>query len=272
MKVRTLIVDDESLARDRLRQLLRSETEIELVGECADGRQAVETIRKSPPDLIFLDIQMPELDGFGVLEAIGTEAAPVIVFVTAHDKFAIRAFEIHAVDYLLKPFDRERFEKALRRALEQIKNREGGALVARQAALIAELQAPKTPERLAVKSGSHTVWVKLEEVDWIGSADNYAELHVGPKSHLLRETLAALESRLDPAKFVRISRSAIVNARRVKEMNRDRKYRYVTHEYQCRNHDCRRPMEPRHAFCIRSEKPGSRSSLYESLCFSGDAC
>jgi two-component system LytT family response regulator len=220
MKVRTLIVDDEPLARDRLRQLLRSEPEIEIVGECADGREAVATVQKTPPDLIFLDVQMPELDGFGVVEAIGAESAPVIVFVTAHDKFALRAFEIHAVDYLLKPFDRERFQKALHRALEQIKQREGGALIARQAAMIAELKSPKPPERLAVKSGGHVVWVKLDEIDWIGSADNYAELHVGPKSHLMRETLAALESRLDPKVFVRISRSIIVNTQRIKELKR----------------------------------------------------
>jgi two-component system LytT family response regulator len=220
MKVRTLIVDDESLARDRLRQLLRNEPEIEIVGECADGREAVAAIQKARPELVFLDVQMPELDGFGVVEAIGAESAPVIVFVTAHDKFALRAFEIHAVDYLLKPFDRERFQKALRRALEQIKQREGGALIARQAAMIAELKSPKSPERLAVKSGGNVVWVKLDEIDWIGSADNYAELHVGPKSHLMRETLAALESRLDPKMFVRISRSIIVNAQRVKELKR----------------------------------------------------
>jgi two-component system LytT family response regulator len=220
VKVRTLIVDDEPLARDRLRQLLRNEPEIEIVGECADGREAVAVIQKTPPDLIFLDVQMPELDGFGVVEAIGAESAPVIVFVTAHDKFALRAFEIHAVDYLLKPFDRERFQKALHRALEQIKQREGGALIARQAAMIAELKSPKPPERLAVKSGGHVVWVKLDEIDWIGSADNYAELHVGPKSHLMRETLAALESRLDPTVFVRISRSIIVNTQRIKELKR----------------------------------------------------
>jgi two-component system LytT family response regulator len=220
VKVRTLIVDDEPLARDRLRQLLRNEPEIEIVGECADGREAVAVIQKTPPDLIFLDVQMPELDGFGVVEAIGAESAPVIVFVTAHDKFALRAFEIHAVDYLLKPFDRERFQKALHRALEQIKQREGGALIARQAAMIAELKSPKPPERLAVKSGGHVVWVKLDEIDWIGSADNYAELHVGPKSHLMRETLAALESRLDPKVFVRISRSIIVNTQRIKELKR----------------------------------------------------
>ena len=219
-KIRTLIVDDESLARDRMRQLLQTETEIEIIGECADGRTAVTTIQKETPDLIFLDVQMPELDGFGVVEALGANASPVIVFVTAHDKFALRAFEIHAVDYLLKPFDRERFQKALHRALEQVKQRDTGKLLERQAALITALKSPRTDGRLAVKSGGHVVWVKLDEVDWIGSADNYAELHVGAKSHLLRETLAALEARLDQNKFVRISRSVIVNAPRIKELKR----------------------------------------------------
>ena len=219
-KIRALIVDDESLARDRLRQLLQKEDEVELVGECADGRTAVAAIRQQAPDLVFLDVQMPELDGFGVAEAIGGGGSPVIVFVTAHDKFALRAFEIHAVDYLLKPFDRERFQKALRRALEAVKHRESSTLIEQQAALIASLKSPHAEERLAVKSGGHVVWVKLDDVDWIGSADNYAELHVGAKSHLLRETLAALEARLDPKKFVRISRSVIVNAPRIKELKR----------------------------------------------------
>jgi two-component system LytT family response regulator len=220
MKIRTLIVDDEPLARDRLRQLLQNEPEIEITGECADGREAVAAIQKTPPDLIFLDVQMPELDGFGVIEAMGTGPAPVIVFVTAFDQFAVRAFEVHAVDYLLKPFDRERFQKALRRAIEQVKNRDAGALQQRQSAVLAELPSSKTADRMAVKSGGHVVWVKLEEIDWIGSADNYAELHVRAKSHLLRETLGALETRLPPEKFVRISRSAIVNAQRIKELHR----------------------------------------------------
>jgi two-component system LytT family response regulator len=219
-KIRALIVDDESLARDRLRQLLQNEPEVELIGECPDGHTAVATIREQSPDLVFLDVQMPELDGIAVAEAIGAEAGPVIVFVTAHDKFALRAFEIHAVDYLLKPFDRERFKKALLRALEQVRQRENSTLIERQAALIAELKSPRTDDRIAVKSGGYVVWVKLDEVDWIGSADNYAELHVGAKSHLLRETMAALESRLDPKKFVRISRSVIVNAPRIKELKR----------------------------------------------------
>ena len=219
-KIRTVIVDDELLARDRMRQLLQSEAEIEIIGECLDGRTAVATILAQLPDLVFLDVQMPELDGFGVAEAIGAGAGPVIVFVTAHDKFALRAFEVHAVDYLLKPFDRERFQKALRRAVEQVKQSEGSAIVERQAAMIAELKSPKTTGRLAVKSGGSVVWLRLDEIDWIGSADNYAELHVGAKSHLLRETMGALESRLDPKIFLRISRSVIVNAQRIKELHR----------------------------------------------------
>ncbi len=216
MKIRTLIADDEPLARKRLCQLLQNEPDIELVGECADGREAVAAIRKTSPELLFLDVQMPELDGFGVLEAMGTGPMPVIVFVTAHDQFALRAFEVHAVDYLLKPFDQERFQKALRRAIEQVRSRDPEAIRQRQSALLTDVQSTQ----LAVKSGGRVVWVKLDEIDWIGSADNYAELHVGAKSHLLRETLVALETRLAPEKFVRISRSAIVNAERIKELHR----------------------------------------------------
>src|SRR5437867_7415764 len=154
MKVRTLIADDEALARERLRQLLADQPEIELLGECADGREAVAAIQAKSPDLIFLDIQMPELDGFAVLEAINTDPMPVIVFVTAHDKFALRAFEVHAVDYLLKPFDRERFGSALSRALQQVKYRDDPARSEAQAAVLTEVQTPSKPiDRLAVKSG-----------------------------------------------------------------------------------------------------------------------
>jgi two-component system LytT family response regulator len=218
MKVRTLIVDDELLARERLRQLLQAEPQIEVIGECADGNEAVSALQEKKPDLVFLDIQMPELDGFGVLEAIGSEMAPVIVFVTAYDKFALRAFEVHAADYLLKPFDRERFQTALRRALERVKHRDSDAQQ-KQSALLTELKPPaKLPERLAVKSGGRVVFVKVSDIDWIEAAHNYVELHVGKESHLLRETLNAIESRLSPEKFVRISRSAIVNIERVKEL------------------------------------------------------
>jgi two-component system LytT family response regulator len=201
--------------------LLTGQPEIELIGECADGREAVERIQALTPDLIFLDVQMPELDGFGVLEAISANSMPVIVFVTAHDQFALRAFEVHAVDYLLKPFDRERFEGALRHALDQVKNRLDGAHQQKQAALLAEVRPlPKEPDRLAVKCGGHIVWLGYDEIDWMESADNYVELHVGSKSHLLRETLNALEARLPADKFVRISRSAMVNPSRIKELHR----------------------------------------------------
>jgi len=219
MKIRTLIVDDEQLARERLRQLLQNEAEIELIGECADGHEAVAAIQKQSPELVFLDIQMPELDGFGVLEAIHAEPSPVVVFVTAHDKFALRAFEVHAVDYLLKPFDRERFQTALQRAIERVKHRDTQALQQRQSALLAELRpSPKPAERLAVKSGGRVVFVKISDIDWIEAAHNYVELHVGKESHLLRETLNAIEERLSSEQFVRISRSTIVNIDRVKEL------------------------------------------------------
>jgi two-component system LytT family response regulator len=219
MKIRTLIVDDELLARERLRQLLQGEAEIELVGECADGMEAVAAIKKQSPDLIFLDVQMPELDGFAVLESVTADPPPVIVFVTAHDKFALRAFEVHAVDYLLKPFDRERFQKALRRALDRVKHRENPAQIEEQSSVLAELKPPSKPlERLAVKTGGRVILVKLAEIDYIEAAHNYVELHVEKQSHLLRETLNSIEARLPADKFVRISRSVIVNIERVKEL------------------------------------------------------
>ena len=219
MKARTLIVDDEELARERLSQLLAKQPEIELIGECADGRHAVEVIQKEKPDLIFLDIQMPELDGFAVLEAINAERMPVIVFVTAHDKFALRAFEVHAVDYLLKPFDRERFESALRRALEQVKHREDPARSEAQAAVLTEMQMPAKPvERLAIKSGGRIIIVKTADIAWIEAAHNYVEIHQDQQSHMLRGNIGAMEERLPPEKFVRISRSVIVNVDRVREL------------------------------------------------------
>jgi two-component system LytT family response regulator len=219
MKARTLIVDDEELARERLRQLLAAQPEIEIVGECADGHAAVAAIKTQLPDLVFLDIQMPELDGFAVLEATNVEPMPVIVFVTAYDKFALRAFEVHAVDYLLKPFDRERFESALRRALEQVKHRDGAPRAEAQAAVLTEMQAPAKPlERVAIKSGGRIVVVKTADIAWIQSAHNYVEIHEDKQSHLLRENISSIETRLSPDKFVRISRSVIVNVDRVKEL------------------------------------------------------
>lgn len=219
MPTRVLIVDDEALARDRLRQLLQVEPEIQIVGECADGQEAVATIQRESPDLIFLDIQMPELDGFGVLEALKTDRVPVIVFVTAYDQFALKAFDVHAVDYLLKPFDRERFQAALRHALVQVRQRDDKSLAQRQSAALADLKpATKPAERLPVKTGGRVIFVRIADIDWVEAAHNYVILHVDKDSHFLRETMNAFEGRVSPEKFVRISRSTMVNIDRIKEL------------------------------------------------------
>jgi two-component system LytT family response regulator len=218
-KTRTLIVDDEELARERLRTLLTEEPEIDLIGECSNGREAVETIRRESPDLVFLDVRMPELDGFGVLMALEGEKLPLVVFVTAHDRFALKAFEVHAVDYLLKPFDRERFQKALQRALERVKRHETSLLNEQLSALLADVKpTPKHADRLAIKAEGRVSFLKTDDIDWIEAADNYVSIHVGSESCLLRETMTSLEARLSPHKFLRISRSAIVQMDRIKEL------------------------------------------------------
>lgn len=219
MKIRTLIVDDEPLALERLRNLLQEEPDVEVIGECTNGRDAVQAIQTKSPDLVFLDVQMPELDGFGVIAALSQKKMPAIIFVTAYDKFALRAFEVHALDYLLKPFDRERFQKSLRRAISQIQRNQPDDLSRQLSSLIAELKLePKPLDRLAVRTGSRVLLLRLEDIDWIEAADNYVSLHVGNESHLHRETMSSLEAKLSPNKFLRISRSIIVNAERIKEL------------------------------------------------------
>ena len=222
MPIRTLIVDDEPLARDRLLNLLRAEPDIEIVGQCANGQEAVSAIQKEQPNLVFLDVQMPELNGFDVLAALDLNRMPVVIFVTAFDRFALRAFEVHALDFLLKPFDQERFNKALDRARSHLKNRRADELSQRLAALLAGLPAgtsgSKPVERLAVKTEGRIVFVRTDDLDWIEAADNYVSLHVGGESFLLRETMNHLEGRLAAGKFLRISRSVIVNVERVKEL------------------------------------------------------
>jgi len=216
--IRALVVDDEPLARERIRTLLEDEPDIELVGECRDGAEAVRAIDEESPDLVFLDVQMPEVDGFEVLEVVGPGRAPVVVFVTAYDEYAIRAFDVHALDYLLKPFDRERFQEAIARARALVR---GQVDVDREklAALLDEVREERRYlERIVVKTAGRVVFLAVDEIDWIGGAGNYVELHAGGRKHLVRDTLKAMESKLDPDTFVRVHRSHIVNMDRVKAM------------------------------------------------------
>ncbi|NOT06864.1 MAG: response regulator transcription factor [Gemmatimonadales bacterium] len=214
-----LIVGDEPLARERLRTLLADEAEVTVLGECSSGRAAVRAITERKPSLVFLDVQMPGLDGFGVIEQIGVHRVPAIVFVTAYDQYALKAFDVHALDYLLKPFDRERFQATLARAREAVRLREGGGADQRVAALLETLTGKrKFAERLLVKTGGKERLIPVDEVDWFEAAGNYVRIHIKGERLLLRETMANLETRLDPDGFARIHRSTIVNLKRVKEL------------------------------------------------------
>jgi two-component system LytT family response regulator len=219
--IRTLIVDDEPLARERLRTLLQQETDIEVIGECADGRQALGAIGTDAPDLVFLDIQMPVLDGFGVIQSLEDRPLPAVIFVTAYDQYALRAFDVHALDYLLKPFTAKRFQKALERARsELIRGGDGKAgFEQRLINLLEDLNGEKKhPKRLVVKSSGRVYFLKIDEIDWIEAEGNYVRLHVGANSHLLRETMKGMEAALDPDRFIRIHRSTIVNTERIREL------------------------------------------------------
>ena len=219
MKIRTLIVDDEPLGRERIRTLLGDDAEIEVVGECSNGRQAVAAIERTLPDLVYLDVQMPEMDGFAVLNAIASERMPAIIFVTAYDRYAVRAFEVHALDYLQKSFDRERFQAALRRAKEEIRRSRDGLWNERLTGLLEDLQVrQKRLTRLVIRSAGRIFFLRVEEIDWLEAADNYVHIHMGRESHLVRETLQSLEDRLDPSRFLRIHRSTLVNVDRIQEL------------------------------------------------------
>ncbi len=218
-KIRTVIVDDEPLARRGIRAQLDDEEDIEIVSECRNGLEAVATIEAEAPDLVFLDVQMPELDGFGVLEAVGVDRMPVVIFVTAYDQYALRAFDVHALDYLLKPVDAERFASALQRARKQIERHSLQDLNQRLQNFLDDVQAKqKFTERVVIKSAGRIFFLNVEEIDWIEAADNYVRLHVGRDSHLLRETMNHLEKRLNPDRFLRIHRSRIINIRQIKEL------------------------------------------------------
>jgi two-component system LytT family response regulator len=217
--VRAMIVDDEPLARDGVRMHLEEESDIEIIGEAGSGEEAVSMIETLRPDLLFLDVQMPGLDGFGVLDAIGPAHMPVTVFTTAYDQFALRAFDAHAIDYILKPYDADRFRKALDRARTQLSGRRKVQLDDRLDSLMDELRTRhQYLERIVVRSGGRILILRVSEIDWIEAASNYVRLHAGGREYLLRETMTALEGKLDPTDFVRIHRSTIVRVDRIREL------------------------------------------------------
>lgn len=218
MKIATLIVDDEPLGREALRTLLKSDPEIAIIAECATGREAVAAIAKHDPHLVFLDVQMPDLDGFAVVDAIGAQQMPVTIFVTAYDKYALRAFDVHAMDYLLKPFDEVRFLKALERAKAHLRKGRWDHLGDKLAELMREHRGNNYAERFVIKTSGKIIFLKSAEIDWIEAEGNYLRLHVGKESYLQRGTMNSVQERLNPKRFVRIHRSTIVNVERVKEL------------------------------------------------------
>ena len=230
-----VLVDDEPMARARLRRLVEAEADLRLRAECARGEEAVAAIREHRPHAVFLDVDMPGMTGFDVLAALPPLERPLVVFVTAYDEFAVRAFEVHALDYLLKPYDPERFHAALervrRRVAESASGSTGAGESASLAALLEEVRA-RGPERLVVRSGQEMRFVAVKDVDWIEAADNYVELHVGNEVHLLREPLSSVERRLSPASFARIRRDAIVNLSRVRAVRpgEDGDFEVVLHD------------------------------------------
>lgn len=224
-KIRVLIVDDEPLARRGIRHQLKTETDVEIIGEAANGREAVEAVKREKPDLVFLDVQMPLLDGFRVIETLGAEhLPPAVVFVTAFDEHAIRAFEVNALDYLLKPVDPKRLQKTLERVRRQIKNSHIGEPDEKLLALLRDVQSLKTtpPEysrRVAVKENGRIILLDINEINWIAAQGNYIELHAKDKNYLLRETMDQMESKLDPQEFLRLRRSIIVRVAVIKELH-----------------------------------------------------
>lgn len=244
-KIRAIVVDDESLARDALLVMLGNDSEMEVVAQCRNGKEAVRAINEHSPDVIFLDIQMPEMDGFQVVEQIGANEMPVTVFVTAFDKYALRAFEAHALDYLLKPFDHDRFDTALQRAKALVRQRKLGEIGENLFALMQDVRskndeslvadsqktqsaAQKEPiDRVVIKSSGRIYFLKTEDIDWVEGAGDYLSLHSGSQSHLIREKMNDFHAKLDSRKFIRIHRSTIVNIERIKDIQPLFKGEYV---------------------------------------------
>src|ERR1044071_4738907 len=217
--IRALIVDDEALARKFIRRMLKDDRDFEIIGECGNGKEAVAMIRKENPDIVFLDVQMPEMDGFAVLESIGIERLPEIIFATAYEQYAIRAFELHALDYLLKPFDQARFKDAIKHAKERVRSeRQNDGRMQISALLESIKNKPQYLERLVIKAGGRITFLSTDEINWIEADDKYVHLHTTKGSPMVRQTLSVMETQLDPKKFRRIHRSTIVNVERIKEL------------------------------------------------------
>ena len=227
-KIRALIVDDEPLARKRIKSLLAHDATVDVIGECSDGHKAISSIRELTPDLVFLDVQMPAMGGFEVIKSIGAERMPTVIFVTAYDQYALKAFDVNALDYLLKPFNRSRFQKALERAKAMIRRRQNGDVNDQLLSLLGDLRREQgLPDRFIIKSGGRVVFLRVEEIDWISTVGNYVRLQVGRDSHLMRETMTVMEAKLNADRFMRIHRSTIVNLDRVKEVQPWAKGEYV---------------------------------------------
>ncbi len=220
MTIRTLVVDDEPLGRERITMLLEGEPDVEVVGQCGDGPSALQAIKETSPHLVFLDVQMPERDGFEVMADLGHERLPLVIFVTAYDNYALRAFEVRALDYLLKPFDRERFRMALGRARQEVALVEAEDIAKRVLAFASDhLPEPSAhPERLIVKTGGRVFFLRTRDIDWMEAAGNYLRVHVGTDAHMIRQTMSGIEEQLDPRVFFRIHRSQLVNIDRIKEL------------------------------------------------------
>jgi len=220
-KIRALIADDEPLARRGIRQLLEAHDDFEIVGEARNGRETVRALRELKPDLVFLDVQMPSLDGFGVLRTIGVKQMPPVIFVTAHDEFAVRAFDAHALDYLVKPLKKARFAQALERIREKRHSAAVSELSRKLSALLEDREKERHDRRVIVPTSTGNLIINSDEIDWIEADGYYAAIHARNGRHLVRESLASLEERLDPTRFVRVHRAAIVNLDRVSEVRHD---------------------------------------------------
>lgn len=219
MKIRALIVDDEPVARRGIRQQLGNERDIEIVAECDDGASAVAAIAEYRPDLVFLDLQMPGLGGFDVIESVGMAHMPAVIFITAFDQFAVHAFEVNAIDYVLKPIAAERFAQALQRARKHLAPDDFAERLATALKALDRSAPQRWSQRLAIRSGGHVVLIETSAIDRCVADGNYVDIYAGGKTHVMRETITCLEARLDPKRFVRISRSAIVNIERVRELH-----------------------------------------------------